>query len=77
MQIINKIFITIIKSYQKLISPLTGNNCRFYPSCSQYSITAFKRFNIFKAFWLSITRILRCNPFFKGGIDYVPKKKKE
>ena len=73
----NKPIIYLIKIYQKFISPLTGNNCRFYPSCSHYSLTAFKRFGFFKALWLSFTRILKCNPYFKGGIDYVPKKKEE
>lgn len=74
---INKPIIFIIKFYQNLISPLTGNNCRFHPTCSQYSLTAFRRFNFFKAFWLSSKRILKCNPYFQGGIDYVPKNKKE
>jgi len=77
MRIINKFFIVLIKAYQRLLSPLTGNNCRFYPSCSKYSITAFKHHSFLKAFWLSLTRILRCNPFFEGGIDPVPKNKKE
>ena len=77
MRIINKMVVFIIKGYQKLLSPLTGNNCRYYPTCSHYSITAFKRFNFLKALWLSTTRILKCNPLFKGGIDPVPKKKEE
>lgn len=74
MNIINKIIVKLIKLYKNLISPYLGNNCRFYPTCSSYSITAFQRYNLFKAAYLSLTRILRCNQFFPGGIDHVPKK---
>jgi len=70
----NKLIITLIKIYKKWISPNLGNHCRFYPTCSSYSLTAFQRFNFFKAFFLTLTRVLRCNQFFQGGIDHVPKK---
>jgi uncharacterized protein len=55
--------------YQHTLSPLTGNCCRFYPSCSQYGVQAFSSRSFFKASWLTMTRILRCNPFCKGGYD--------
>jgi|694.fasta_scaffold49298_6 putative membrane protein insertion efficiency factor len=66
----NQIIISIIKLYQLIISPYLGNNCRFNPTCSNYAIIVFQKYNIFKALYLTIYRILRCNPFFKGGNDY-------
>lgn len=66
----NKLMIIIIKFYRKFISPMLGKNkCRFTPTCSQYSIEAYKKYNFFKATYLSFWRILRCNPFNKGGYD--------
>ncbi len=53
---------------------MLGNNCRFYPTCSSYGIDAFKEHGAIKGFILTVWRILRCNPFSKGGVDYVPKK---
>lgn len=61
--------IYLLKKYQLFISPLLGRHCRFYPSCSEYAILVFKKYNKRKAFFLILKRILRCNPFSKGGID--------
>jgi len=72
MGIIKKSLIGIIKWYKKRISPLLGDHCRFYPTCSSYAIEAFEKHGIFKGGYLAITRILRCNPFCKGGFDPVP-----
>lgn len=69
-----KILIYIIKLYQKFISPAFPNTCRFYPTCSNYAIEALKKHGIFKGLWLSIIRILKCNPLNDGGFDYVPDK---
>lgn len=66
--------IFFIKIYKKIISPLFPPRCRYYPTCSNYSIEAFKKHGFFKGLILSIWRLLRCNPFSKGGIDYVPDK---
>ncbi|HOP50957.1 MAG TPA: membrane protein insertion efficiency factor YidD [Ignavibacteriales bacterium] len=63
------IFIALIKFYRKFISPLKPPSCRFYPTCSEYSLQAFQKYNIFKAFYKSVWRIIRCNPFSKGGYD--------
>jgi len=71
---INKFFIWIIKGYKLLISPLFPPSCRFYPTCSEYSIQAFNFYSWPKAFILTIWRILRCNPFVKGGYDPVKRK---
>lgn len=70
-----KIFISIIRYYQCHISPLLGKNkCKYYPTCSQYMIEAVELHGI-KGFFMGIWRILRCNPFSKGGYDPVPEKK--
>ena len=61
-----------IKAYQKYISPLKKPCCRFYPSCSEYAVQAIKKHGVFKGGALAAYRILRCNPFCKGGVDEVP-----
>ena len=66
------LFILIVKGYQKLISPLIGQRCRFYPSCSNYALDALKTHNIFKAIYLITKRLLKCGPWHSGGIDFVP-----
>jgi len=68
------LFILIIRGYQLFISPLLGPSCRFYPTCSQYSIEALRRFGFFKGTWLAIKRIGRCHPYHEGGLDPVPEK---
>ena len=73
---IEKFLIFCIRLYQKYISPLLGNNCRFYPSCSQYAIQAIEIHGWIKGTILTIWRILRCNPFGKCGRDSVPPKGK-
>lgn len=65
-----KILIALIKLYKKYISPLKTPSCRYYPSCSDYSIQAIEKYGVFKGTLKSLWRILRCNPFSKGGIDY-------
>ena len=69
-----KIIIFMIIGYQKVISMLLGPNCRFHPTCSEYSKECFKRFSFLKAIWYSMIRIIKCNPLYKGGFDPVPKK---
>ena len=71
-----KLIIRIIRFYQKKISPLFGPRCRYYPTCSQYAVEAVERFGAFKGSILAVLRLLRCNPFFPGGYDPVPEKKK-
>lgn len=64
-----KIMIHLVKFYQNNISPLLGPHCRYLPTCSQYSVEAFEKYGFIKGLYLSIKRILRCNPLFKGGYD--------
>jgi len=66
------IFIFLIRFYRRFISPLFPPRCRFTPTCSQYALEAFTKHGFFKGFYLTVWRILRCNPFCKGGYDPVP-----
>lgn len=68
-KIFSEILIFFIKVYQRVISPHLGKNCRFYPTCSQYTIEAIRKYGPFKGFFLGMRRILRCHPFSKGGYD--------
>lgn len=70
-----RLFIQLIKAYQLFISPRSAPCCRFTPSCSQYAIDAVRTHGAFKGFFLAAWRVLRCNPFSKGGYDPVPEKK--
>ncbi len=72
-----RLFIFLIRLYQKYISPLIGPSCRFHPTCSQYGIEAFERFGFFKGFYLTVKRIVKCHPFHPGGFDPVPEKKQK
>ena len=72
-----KIFILLIRFYQKFISPLFPAQCRYYPTCSQYTLEAIQEYGAIKGTYLGIKRILRCHPFHEGGYDPVPKRKIE
>lgn len=69
-----KILILLIRFYQKFISPMFPAKCRFYPTCSQYTLEAIKEHGAIKGTYLGIRRILKCHPFHEGGYDPVPKK---
>jgi len=64
--------ILLIKFYKISISPILPPSCKHYPTCSDYAIEALQRYGILKGSYLSVLRVLRCNPFFKGGYDPVP-----
>lgn len=66
-----KIFLIIIRIYQRLISPLFPPSCRFYPTCSDYSYASIKKYGLFKGGWYSVKRILKCHPYHPGGFDPV------
>lgn len=66
-----KVFIMLIRFYQKAISPMFPPCCRFQPTCSEYAIEALKKYGVLKGSRKAIWRILRCNPFCKGGYDPV------
>ena len=67
-----RVFLKLIRFYQRHISAHTPPACRFQPTCSQYAYTAIERFGVLKGGWLAFWRLLRCNPFCKGGYDPVP-----
>ena len=73
-KIVINIFIYIIRGYQILISPLFPQTCRYSPTCSTYSIQALRKHGPVKGFYLSVKRIVSCNPFSSGGYDPVPEK---
>jgi len=68
-KILKIIILKAVKFYQVFISPGLGNNCRFYPSCSQYSYLAVEKYGVIKGLWRGLRRILRCHPWNPGGID--------
>ncbi|MFD9742683.1 membrane protein insertion efficiency factor YidD [[Kitasatospora] papulosa] len=68
--------LALIKLYQWTISPLLGPVCRYYPSCSHYGYTAIDRHGAIKGTALTAWRILRCNPWSPGGVDYAPPRKR-
>lgn len=70
---LSNIAIKLLRIYQLIISPLIGPSCRFYPSCSQYSIQAFEHHGLVKGFYLSIKRLSKCHPANSGGIDEIDK----
>ncbi|HPY80737.1 MAG TPA: membrane protein insertion efficiency factor YidD [Bacteroidales bacterium] len=71
-RILSFILIGLIKIYQWTLSPLMGRQCRYYPTCSNYSLEAIKKHGPFKGTWLAIKRILSCNPWGGSGYDPVP-----
>jgi uncharacterized protein len=59
-----------LRVYQRLVSPLIGPRCRYYPSCSEYAVQSIGRFGILRGAVLAAWRVLRCNPLSRGGFDY-------
>ena len=71
-----KLFLILIRFYQRAISPLFPPRCRFVPTCSQYAVEALERFGAAKGTWLAVKRICRCHPWGGYGYDPVPPKEK-
>jgi putative membrane protein insertion efficiency factor len=67
-----KLLIVLVKGYQYALSPLLGSNCRYHPTCSSYTIEAIKLHGAGKGLLMGAWRIVRCNPFSKGGYEPVP-----
>ncbi|MEA5013560.1 MAG: membrane protein insertion efficiency factor YidD [Candidatus Limiplasma sp.] len=67
-----RLLIGMIRFYQRRISPHTPPACRFQPTCSQYALTALQRYGFWKGGGMALWRLVRCNPFCKGGYDPVP-----
>jgi len=72
-----RLMIRLIKLYQRYLSPLKGRStCIYIPTCSQYALEAIEKYGAFRGGLMAAWRVLRCNPFSKGGYDPVPKKEK-
>lgn len=69
---LTKFFILLIRLYQITLSPFIGGNCRYVPTCSNYGIQALEKYGAFKGGWLTIKRVLSCNPWGGSGYDPVP-----
>ena len=67
------VFLAMIRFYRRYLSPRKGKaSCRYVPTCSSYAVTAVERYGVWKGGWMALRRILRCNPFSRGGYDPVP-----
>ena len=62
----------MVRFYQRYVSPLLGDHCIYSPTCSEYALEALRKYGAVRGSWLAFRRILRCNPFCKGGYDPVP-----
>jgi hypothetical protein len=67
-----KLVIALLRGYQYAISPMLGRSCRFYPSCSEYTLEAIERHGALRGMALGIRRLIRCHPWHPGGFDPVP-----
>ncbi|WP_428605117.1 membrane protein insertion efficiency factor YidD [Sedimenticola sp.] len=67
-----RLVLKLLQGYSYLISPLLGNNCRYFPSCSAYTREAVEIHGVLRGLWMGTRRILRCHPFHEGGYDPVP-----
>ncbi len=67
-----RLLLALVRGYQLLLSPVLGNNCRYYPSCSAYTLEAIEKHGPWRGLWLGIKRVSRCHPFHEGGYDPVP-----
>lgn len=74
-RLINELLVGVLHLYQVFLSPIFGGNCRFYPSCSEYSKECFQKHGVFKSFWLTTVRLSKCHPLGPSGFDPVPEKK--
>ena len=71
----SKVFVAFIRVYQFALSPMFGQRCKFYPSCSNYAIEALRVHGAVRGAWLATWRVMRCNPFSDGGVDPVPPRR--
>lgn len=69
--------IGILRAYRAVISPLYGDVCRYYPTCSSYALQAIQHYGVIRGVWMGTRRIARCHPWAEGGIDDVPVREHE
>ncbi|MDQ4047969.1 MAG: membrane protein insertion efficiency factor YidD [Actinomycetota bacterium] len=70
MSLARSIVVAPVRFYQRAVSPALPQRCRYYPSCSHYAVSAIRRFGILRGLVLSAWRLLRCNPWSHGGVDF-------
>lgn len=68
----NKLLVWLLRAYQLLLSPMLGQNCRFYPTCSNYALEAIRTHGAARGSLLALRRVCRCHPWNDGGVDLVP-----
>lgn len=68
------VLLALIRAYQFLLSPWVGGSCRYWPTCSEYAREAIERFGALRGGWLMTTRLARCHPYGRGGVDPVPEQ---
>lgn len=71
------LFTRLIRLYQLFISPVLGSNCRYFPTCSAYTMEAIEKWGAWQGLWLGVKRLSRCHPWHEGGYDPVPEKNKD
>ena len=69
---VKRLLMLLVRGYSLLISPFLGHNCRYYPSCSAYTLEAIERHGAWRGLWLGLKRVGRCHPWHEGGYDPVP-----
>jgi len=69
------LLIGLVRGYQLVVSPLLGQTCRFYPSCSAYAVGALREHGALRGTWLTVRRLARCHPWNPGGVDPVPPRR--
>ncbi len=67
-----RVLMRVIGVYRRRVSPFLGKNCRYYPTCSSYTIEALELYGFWRGLWLGVRRVGRCHPFHEGGVDPVP-----
>jgi hypothetical protein len=69
---VKRLLLVLVRVYQYAMSPWLGHRCRFFPSCSEYTIEALQKYGAVKGLWLGIRRVARCHPWNPGGFDPLP-----
>ena len=70
--IVARLLMRVVRGYKRYISPLLPDSCIYSPTCSEYALEAIEKYGAARGGWLAFRRILRCNPFHRGGFDPVP-----
>jgi len=69
---VGRALLAAVKWYRDAVSPALPPRCRFYPTCSEYAVTALQRYGPARGSWLAVRRVVRCGPWHPGGVDHVP-----